>query len=77
MKQMLEQVKVYKELCYKDERKISVAILGWVVLAEPAIAGCLGWFPTPTCPLGCQMLLGKVELSTALEPFIPELGVGA
>lgn len=42
MKQMLEQVKVYKELCYKDERKISVAILGWVVLAEPAIAGCLG-----------------------------------
>lgn len=42
MKQMLEQVKVYKELCYKDERKISVEILGWVVLAEPAIAGCLG-----------------------------------
>lgn len=41
MKQMLEQVKVCKELCYKDERQISVEILGWVVLAEPALAGCL------------------------------------
>lgn len=28
MRQMLEQVKIYKELCYKAEKKISIEILG-------------------------------------------------
>ena len=40
MRQMLDQVKVYKELHYKDERKISGEIWGWVVLAGPVRAGC-------------------------------------
>lgn len=74
MRQILEQVKMYKEPCYKDEMKISVELSGWVVPAGPANAGYLGTRPTPTCPLGCQMLPGKVEPTTSPEPSIPELG---
>lgn len=43
MRQMLDQVKVYKELCYKEERRVSGEGQCWVAVAGPVRVG----YPPP------------------------------
>ena len=43
MRQMLDQVKVYKELCHKEERRVSGESQCWVAVAGPVRAG----YPPP------------------------------
>ena len=43
MRQMLDQVKVYKELCHKEERRVGGESQCWVSVAAPGRAG----YPPP------------------------------